>query len=102
MQVQQGRRLAFNFAVRGARVKLVGGDSGRYERETLAQEVLLALGIAAMFVVIAGFFAVLVTGKYPEGARDFLVGVYRYNLRVQAYIGLLTDQYPPFALSAGS
>ncbi len=64
--------------------------------------VLLALGIAAMFVVIAGFFAVLVTGQYPERARDFLVGVYRYNLRVQAYIGLLTDQYPPFALSAGS
>ena len=32
----------FNFAVRGARVKLVGGDSGRYERETFIDEVLLA------------------------------------------------------------
>jgi hypothetical protein len=64
--------------------------------------VLLALGIAAMFVIVAGLFAVLVTGQYPEAARDFLVGVYRYNLRVQAYIGLLTDQYPPFALTAGS
>jgi hypothetical protein len=48
--------------------------------------------------VIAGFFAVLFTGEYPLGARDFLVGSYRYCLRVQAYIGLLTDQYPPFAL----
>jgi hypothetical protein len=55
-----------------------------------------------MFVIVARFFAVLVTGQYPEAARDFLVGVYRYNLRVQAYIGLLTDQYPPFALSAGA
>jgi FtsP/CotA-like multicopper oxidase with cupredoxin domain len=32
----------FNFALRGARMKLVGGDSGRYERETLVDEVMLA------------------------------------------------------------
>ncbi|MDQ1749088.1 MAG: hypothetical protein QOE71_144, partial [Pseudonocardiales bacterium] len=63
--------------------------------------VLLALTIAAVFVVIAGFFAVLFTGEYPLRMRDFLVAVYRYSLRVQAYVGLLTDQYPPFALNAG-
>src|SRR6266568_8402604 len=28
----------FNFAIRGARAKLVGGDSGRYERETITGE----------------------------------------------------------------
>ena len=33
-------------------------------------------------------------------ARDFLVNVYRYVLRIQAYVGLLTDQYPPFALAS--
>jgi ABC-type uncharacterized transport system YnjBCD permease subunit len=60
--------------------------------------VLSALGIAALVVVIAGFFTVLITGEYPQGLRDFLVGVYRYNVRVQAYAGLLTDQYPPFSL----
>ena len=32
----------FNFAVRGARMKQVGGDSGRYERETFIEDVLLA------------------------------------------------------------
>jgi FtsP/CotA-like multicopper oxidase with cupredoxin domain len=32
----------FNFGVRGARMKLVGGDSGRYEHETFINEVLLA------------------------------------------------------------
>jgi FtsP/CotA-like multicopper oxidase with cupredoxin domain len=32
----------FNFAIRGARAKLVGGDSGRYERETFIGEVMLA------------------------------------------------------------
>lgn len=60
--------------------------------------VLFGLAIASLFVVIAGFFAVVFTGEYPEGPRSFLVGAYRYNLRVQAYVGLLTDQYPPFAL----
>jgi FtsP/CotA-like multicopper oxidase with cupredoxin domain len=32
----------FNLAIAGARMKLVGGDSGRYERETVVDEVLLA------------------------------------------------------------
>ncbi|MDQ3898725.1 MAG: DUF4389 domain-containing protein [Actinomycetota bacterium] len=61
--------------------------------------VLFGLAIASVFVVIGGFFAVVFTGEYPEGARRFLVGAYRYNLRVQAYVGLLTDVYPPFALT---
>jgi Domain of unknown function (DUF4389) len=63
--------------------------------------VLLGLSIAATVVVLVGFFTVLITGEYPQGLRDFLVGVYRYSLRVQAYVGLLTDQYPPFTLQAG-
>jgi hypothetical protein len=62
--------------------------------------VLFALSIAGIFAFIGSFFAVLITGKYPLGLRDFLVGVYRYSLRVQAYVGLLTDQYPPFRLAA--
>lgn len=62
--------------------------------------VLIALVIASVFVVIAGFFTVLFTGEYPAGARDFLVHVYAYALRVSAYVGLLTDLYPPFTLSA--
>lgn len=56
--------------------------------------------VAAVFTVIGGFFAVVFTGDYPLGARDFLVKVYRYGLRVSTYIGLLTDQYPPFTLAA--
>jgi FtsP/CotA-like multicopper oxidase with cupredoxin domain len=32
----------FNFAVRGARMKLVGGDSGRYEREAFVDDVLMS------------------------------------------------------------
>lgn len=62
--------------------------------------VLAALGLAALVVLVAGFVTVLATGAYPVRLRDFLVGVHRYNLRVQAYAGLLTDQYPPFSLHA--
>ena len=62
--------------------------------------VVALLCIAACLGVAASFFAVLVTGEYPQGIRDFLVSVYRYALRVEAYVGFLTDQYPPFSLAA--
>jgi hypothetical protein len=62
--------------------------------------VLLCLVVAAAFVIVAGFVAVVFSGEYPVRLRNFLVGVYRYNLRLQAYVGLLNDQYPPFALSS--
>jgi FtsP/CotA-like multicopper oxidase with cupredoxin domain len=42
----------FNFVVRGARTKLVGGDSGRYERETWVDEVLLAPSERAVLDVL--------------------------------------------------
>jgi len=42
----------FNFAIRGARAKLVGGDSGRYEHETFTDEVLLAPSERAVMDVL--------------------------------------------------
>lgn len=60
--------------------------------------VLWLLGIAAFVVVVIGFFAVLFTGKWPEGMRDFVVGYARWYTRVYAYILFLTDEYPPFSL----
>jgi hypothetical protein len=61
--------------------------------------VLAGLFVAASLGIVAGFFTVLVTGRYPEGIRDFIVSAYRYALRVEAYVGFLTDRYPPFALA---
>jgi hypothetical protein len=60
--------------------------------------VLALLAIAAFVVHLIGFFAVLFTGRWPAGLRDFVVNVGRWYLRVQAYMALLTDRYPPFAL----
>ncbi len=56
------------------------------------------LGFVAFVVVVIAFFAVLFTGKWPVGLRDFVLGVMRWNLRVQAYFLMLNDVYPPFAL----
>jgi hypothetical protein len=53
-----------------------------------------------VFAFLGGFFAVLVTGEYPQGIRDYLVAVFGYGFRVEAYAGLLTDTYPPFRLTA--
>lgn len=61
--------------------------------------VLALLGIAAFFVGLVAFFAVLFTGRWPEGLRDFVLNVYRWYLRVGTYFLLLTDEYPPFQLS---
>ena len=62
--------------------------------------VLAALYVLGFLGVLAGFFAVLFTGEYPEGIRRFSVSAYRYSLRVEAYVGFLTDRYPPFSLAA--
>ena len=61
--------------------------------------VLIALAVAAFFAVVLAWFAILFTGRYPRGLFDFVVGVARWGLRVQAYaVLLLTDRYPPFSL----
>jgi hypothetical protein len=61
--------------------------------------VLALLAVAAVFVVIIAWFAILVTGQYPKGLFEFIVGVGRWGLRVNAYAFLLvTDRYPPFSL----
>jgi len=57
------------------------------------------LMIGVIFAVVIAWFAILFTGKYPEGLFNYVVGVFRWGLRVQAYAFLLvTDQYPPFSL----
>jgi hypothetical protein len=61
--------------------------------------VLAFLFLAAIFVTVFAWFAILFTGRYPRGAFDFVVGVMRWHNRVAGYALLLvTDQYPPFSL----
>jgi Domain of unknown function (DUF4389) len=63
--------------------------------------VLFFLYIGGFFVVIGAWFAILFTGRYPRGLFDYLEGVIRWQNRVVGYAYILvTDEYPPFRLSA--
>ncbi|MGH2926359.1 MAG: DUF4389 domain-containing protein [Solirubrobacterales bacterium] len=59
--------------------------------------VLAVLGVLAFFCVVIAWFAILFTGRYPQGLFGIVEGVLRWSNRVTAYAFLLTtDRYPPF------
>lgn len=58
-----------------------------------------ALGFAWGVTTIIAWFAILFTGEYPRGLYEFALGAFRWTTRVEAYLLLLTDEYPPFTLS---
>ncbi len=60
--------------------------------------VIFFLRIALYVAVVVAFFAVIITGRWPAGLRDFVVGAGRWIVRVDAWFWLLADPYPPFAL----
>jgi hypothetical protein len=60
---------------------------------------LFFLQIGVMFVRMIAFWAVLFTGKYPEGMHNYMFGVLSWNIRVNAFMSYLTDTYPPFSRS---
>jgi hypothetical protein len=60
--------------------------------------VLFFVFIAWLITAVIGWFAILFTGTYPEGLWRFGVAVQRWSLRVEAYLLLLHDEYPPFGL----
>ena len=53
-------------------------------------------GIQLLMTLIA-WATVLATGKYPEGLYAASAGIFRWCVRLLAYVNLLSDDYPPLA-----
>jgi hypothetical protein len=94
----------------GYPVRVVVTDDLRRTRLTVFFRLLLALphfiwlalwGIAAFVAAIVNWFAVLFTGKAPQGLHDFLARFLRYGTHVNAYVYLLADPYPGFGAAPG-
>ena len=83
--------------------------AGPRDRLTVAIRLILAIPhfIVLFFVLlgwcvttIVAWFVIVLTGDYPQGLWAFGVGALRWLLRLQAYLLLLVDEYPPFSLDA--
>jgi hypothetical protein len=59
---------------------------------------LYVLQLILYVVMFIAFFAILITGKFPRGLFDYVVGYLRWSTRVTSYVLLMTDDYPPFTL----
>ena len=53
--------------------------------------------IGTLVLVFLAFWAVLFTGEYPKNWHEFNVGTLRWGIRVNLYLGNMTDVYPPFS-----
>ena len=58
------------------------------------------LGLAWAFTTAAAWAWILITGRYPETLYGFALGVLAWSARVECYLLLLRDEYPPFTLRA--
>jgi hypothetical protein len=91
-------------------IRLIITDDLRRSRLTVFFRLLLAIphffwltlwSIAAFFVVIVGWFAALIKGRLPDGMHNFLARYLVYSTRLNAYLNLLANPYPPFNGSPG-
>jgi hypothetical protein len=58
-------------------------------------------GLIGLLVLFAAS-ALLFTSRYPGPLYDVILGLSRWLFRVIAYVGLMTDTYPPFRFDTGA
>lgn len=56
------------------------------------------LGVAWAFTTAVGWAAILLLGRYPKTLYGFALGALAWTTRVECYVLLLRDEYPPFTL----
>jgi hypothetical protein len=65
--------------------------------EWISVPLLSLVSLLLTFAVVA----LVLTGRYPKGVYDFVLGLNRWAIRVGVYAALLRDEYPPFRLDLG-
>ena len=60
--------------------------------------VLSLLSFLAFVLMLFVWVPVLILGRQADAVYTFIGGVYRWNLRVNAYALMMVDKYPPFSL----
>jgi hypothetical protein len=68
-----------------------------YAIPQLLFSIVILIGFYVAWII--AFFAVLFTGRWPEGLRKFVVGVEFWATRFSAWYFLLADPYPPFSIT---
>jgi len=77
------------------------------DHASIAVRLILALPhLVVLFFVLIGWFvttviawfSIVFTGEYPKSLLPFGLGAMRWAVRVEAYLLLLVDEYPPFSL----
>jgi hypothetical protein len=58
--------------------------------------VLWLYGILASIAIVIAWFAIVITGRYPQALYEFVSGFNRALARITAYAALVCDPYPPF------
>ena len=62
--------------------------------------VLGLLSIVWAFTTAIAWVMIVLTGRYPETLYGFAIGMLAWSARVDSYVLLLRDEYPPFTLRA--
>lgn len=57
------------------------------------------IGVAWGITTFIAWVMVILTGDFPLSLYNFGVGALRWSTRVEAYLLLLHDEYPPFSLN---
>lgn len=93
-------RVELDFEPRGSRVLAALGILFFVKALLLLPHIVVMwfLGVASALLMWINCWVVLVTGERSKPLCDFVLGVTRWQTRMNGWLCGLTDRYPPFSL----